>query len=592
MKSKEAIRNKIIRYANLTWNTRRTDNLNPLVHLIIEEVCNELFLLDNKLTDIDSTILEKLVQNLSPSGFRYVRPAHGILHIKPEIPQYKLDRESEFLMKDIPSGLKGKISIPPAFTPVTDVTLINGSVRYLFFGRTLWTMDADGKKNSLIHTELKAPYNTLWIQLELHSALKELKNLNLYLDFPQLNDDHDYYDVMDESVWNCAGKNLHVQQGIPISTIKGANATEQDILNYYKKRYWTISDTLYTDEASKNLPPELQNIIDEETVRSLTPGMWLSIKFPAHFLQEDIDRLFVAINTFPVINRRYNELRLSLDDFSGITALASEPGEEFLEIENIIDSSQYVYKPDEIITEKNKGFYSVEPIRKKDLNDSRIYDNLERFIDTLQSEKAVFPDIDEDKIQFVLNSISDILNQENQKLDLNILNDYAEVARLAISPIADVTSIGVEYWTSLAGRLNGLSRGTAMMASKIPALNKSDAILLSDVKGGRTFYDMESLKAINRFYLVSKGQIITKYNIICFCEIEVGMYCSRIDVTRKAKISSRSKEGIINVMEVQLTPKTQYTDYFNEKGILNDLKIRLSEYSPPHYHYVIKVIVS
>lgn len=592
MKSREAIRNKILRYANLTWNAQQMNNLNPLIHLLIEETCNELFLLDNKLSDIDFTILEKLVHNLIPTGFSFVRPAHGILHIKPEIPLFNLSCDGEFLMKEIPTNLKGRVAVSPAFTPVTDVTLINGSVKHLFFDRTLWMADSDGSKIVISRTNRKAAHNTLWIQLEHHTAIKEIKDLCLYLDFPHLNDNHDYYELLSELKWSYAGKELHVTPGIPLNIDKKSSPSEQAVLDHYQKRYWTIFGTLYANEKSTAIPVELQSVLDEEIVRSLPSGIWLSIKFPAHFLQEDISKADLLMNTFPVINRRYNNHRLSLEEFTGITALPSEPGEEFLEIETVKDSSRYIYKQDEIVTHEKKGFFSIEPVRKRSFNDSRIYDYLERFIDTLQSEKAVFPYLDEEQIQFVLNRLSDILDKENQKQGLNTLNEYAEVARLAISAQPEIDSLEAEYWTSLADRLNGLSKGTAMMASKIPALNKSDAVLLTNVAGGRTFYDSESLKAINRFYLVSRGKIITKYNIISFCDIEAGAYCSHIDVVRKTRISPKSKEGIINVMEVQLTPKTQFTDYFKEKGILSDLKIRLSKQSPPHYRYIIKVMES
>lgn len=590
MKNREAIRNKILRYASQTWNIQQMNNLNPLIHLLIEETCNELFLLDNKLSDIDSTILEKLVYNLSPTGFNFVRPAHGILHIKPEVPLFNLSREGEFLMKEIPDNLKGQIVVPPSFTPVTDITLINGFVKHLFFDRTLWLADSAGSKTVITHTEHRAGHNTLWIQLEHHTAIKEIKDLCFYLDFPHLNDNHDYYELLNELKWNCGGTELHIQEGISIIPGKKLTPSEQAVLDHYKKRYRTISDKLYINEASVSIPADLQRVLDEEITQSIPKGIWLTIKFPAHFHQEDISKAIIVVNTFPVVNRRYNNHRLSLDEFTGITTLPSEPGEEFLEIETVKDSSGYVYKQDEIVTGKKEGFFSIEPIRKRDLNDSRIYDYLERFIDTLQNEKSVFPDINEEQIQFMLNTVSDILNQENQKQDLNTLNEYAEIAHLVINAQPEINSLEAEYWTSLADRLNGLNKGTAMMANKIPALNKSDAVLLTNVDGGRTFYDLESLKAINRFYLVSRGHVITKYNIISFCEIEVGAYCSHIDVVRKAKISPKFKEGIINVMEVQLTPKTQYINYFKGKSIVNDLKIRLSKQSPPHYRYTIRIM--
>ncbi len=155
MKSKEAIRKEIIHYINLTWDAKSTVNRNPLVNLMIETICNELYLLENKLTDIDLTVLEKLVKKLAPFGYNYIRPAHSILYVKPSSSVYYLDKKTAFTIKKLSNELKNKEISSVGFTPVTDITLMDISLTHIFQGQTLWSVDTSGSKRVVAHMNRK-----------------------------------------------------------------------------------------------------------------------------------------------------------------------------------------------------------------------------------------------------------------------------------------------------------------------------------------------------------------------------------------------------------------------------------------------------
>lgn len=128
------------------------------------------------------------------------------------------------------------------------------------------------------------------------------------------------------------------------------------------------------------------------------------------------------------------------------------------------------------------------------------------------------------------------------------------------------------------------------MASKIPELNKSNAVFLTETIGGRNFYDQESARAISSFYLTSKGRVLTKNHILDFCKIELGSYIEKVDVVRKAVIGHKQKEGIIIVMEIQVTPRPEAIEYLRQKSVFKDLLIRLYRISPGHFNYRIKLL--
>ncbi|MCL1942216.1 MAG: hypothetical protein FWF54_01510 [Candidatus Azobacteroides sp.] len=590
MKSKEAIRNEIVRYVNMIWGTKNPNNINPLFQLMIEEVCNELYLLDNKLGDIDATILEKLVETLSPSGYNYVRPAHGVLQVRPAIPMYHLNRKVEFSIKELSDQLKNSKNKPPVFTSPIDITLYNISVKHLFFNRSLWSVDEYGNKSLEIDTEKKASYNTVWIGLEANPEIKQPENLFFYIDFPHLNDNHDYYDLLSATEWSMAGKRLNVRAGLPVAPDSVCTGTERDILHFYETHYRTITDAIRLDDISvKTFPSELSAIIPEDIPASLPEENWLSISFPPQFEEADIDKMIIVLNAFPVLNGRYNEYLSVGKNISDTLSLPSETGEEFLEIESVSDTNSGIFT-DYDTAKKRNGTYTVVPIRKKKMDDGRICDYLERFIDVIQNDKPAFPEIDEEKIQEVLNLLLDIQDQDSYRLDLNRMNEYADVATLSVRTDDNTATPVVSYRTTLAGQINGLEEGTVMMATKVSELNRNKAVFLTPVVGGRTFYDMESLEAINRFFLTSKGRILTKYDIIGYCRLEVGKYAESINVAKSVKISHRFKTGLINVMEIQIKPKEKYRDYLNEKEVIKDLRTRLVKRSPNNYDYVVNII--
>ena len=169
------------------------------------------------------------------------------------------------------------------------------------------------------------------------------------------------------------------------------------------------------------------------------------------------------------------------------------------------------------------------------------------------------------------------------------MNEYADVAKVQVLLHDNAEGLSVRYWTTLAERANGIAAGTSLMAGTIPALNKSNAVLITECSGARSFYDTECLKAINCFYLTSRDRILTKDDILNYCRIEVGQYVTDIDVMKKVKISKRFKEGLVNVMEIKLTPKIDYAASLKEGSIVKELLLRLRKRSPETYNYTIEV---
>ena len=588
MKTKEAIRKDIVHYANLTWDDFNINKLNPLLRLMIEVISQELFLLDNRIKDIKYSVQQQLVRNLSPSAFKYIRASHAILKVDPSCPVYNIEKEVSFVLKELPSKARKKDISSVSYTPVTNTSIYDMAISHLFFDKILWNIDSTGNKKIVGTAGKRAEYNTLWLGLEIGPGIDNLKGVPFYLDFEHLADHHIYYELLSEQLWDAGGRTLEMKQGYPVNADTSLREVESEVLDLYNSHFQTITSDLPLSELKQELPQELRHILHEEVILSIPPLYWLAITFPASMNPEDVEKVFFALNAFPVMNREYNESTIGQKETGYTTSLSSRVAQEFLDIESVTDSNGNVYHPGEELSKQ--GDYTIEALRRKNVEDPRILDYLERLVDILHDERTAFVGIDKDKIEKVFNAVFSIQERDTHRVYLNHLLEYAEVGLLNLIPYEEISEIGITYWTTHADLLNGIPRGTRLMASKIPELNKSKTVFLTDTTGGRSFYESDSLVAINRFYMTSKGRILTKSDILNYCRIELGETIEEIDVKRKAVISIRKHEGIIIVMEIQIKPLSAQIETIKQKNFLNELLCRLRQKSPNNFNYRIKII--
>lgn len=585
MKTKEAIRKKLIQYIKLTWGIKNIGQLNPLTHLMIEEVCNELYLLEDRLENLNVSILNKLTQTLSPPTFGYIRPGHGILKIDPSVPIYKIGRHTNFMLKN-DSG-EGQNALQFLFAPVVNTRIYDINLLHLFYDRKLWSTDSVGQRTVIKQSTRRGRYNTLWLGVGIHPDIRSLKGVSVFLDFEHLPDHHPYYDLLSETTWSLDGITLEMATGITVNSSKVLTKIESDILDFYCNHFQTIQSDIDVQGISKrSLPEELAELFDDQV--TTPPLYWLSVSFPEGILPEDLEKIAVGFNAFPVVNRYYNKSTVAGKELEDSISLVSGEEQEFLDMDMVIDSRGTVYHPGNTLNEP--ATYTIEPLIQKTENKLRIIDCLERLVDIIHDERAVFPEIDNESIMRVLDSVSATHHKEVQKMELNRLKKTVEVASLRMNPAEEVHVVHISYWSTLADRVNGIPGYTQLMASKIPELNKSNALLLTETCGGRNFYDEESIRAINSFYLTSKGRILTRNNIVDFCMIELGRYVEQIDVARTTITSHKQKEGIIMVMEIVVTPIPRHLEYLKQKSVFKDLLVRLYQLSPGNFNYRIKLI--
>jgi hypothetical protein len=585
MKTRDALFDDIVRYARTVWRTGDIRTLDPLVRLMTEEICSELHLLYGRLDGTDVAVREKLIETLSPSGFDYVRPGHAAIHVSPGAgsPKFRLERTAGFHVGTPPAEFKERNIGLPLFTPVADTEIRNISIVRLFYGNTLWATDVTGARKLLSRSDKKAEYNTVWLGLETDPSLRTLNDLPFYIDFPHLRGDHPYFDLMPELRWMFRGKPLKTKPGFPAPPDAALSDTEKHILHFYEDLYRTVPEIRTDDVSGRNFPCGPAEITPPETGAPPKPLHWLSIAFPPYFAEEDLERVRILLNVFPAVNRYYGECHLSArEDLTGVVSLPSGAGEEFLEIDRVVRRAGK-----ESRIEKR---YTAVPVGKDAAGVSGLSDRLERLIDVVRNERRAFPSgIDVEKLMEIFNSVSSGRDGETFVAGSNRLRENAEVARLALRTEEETSGVSVYYWNTHAGLPNGLPAGTVLTAHRIPELNRAEAVFITPVSGGRSFLDRESGENILHFYLTSGDRILTGNDIVNFCRMELGDAARDVRVSRGVRISPKSAEGMVSVVEIRIFPRAGHVGFLQSCNVLKDLRLRLRQRSPESFGYVIEI---
>ena len=95
--SKEVIKSRMLRHALNYWGIKNTEDLDPLVKLILESLSLELYNLGNEVKDTQVRILEKIAGLLTPDFLTAPNPAHAILHAQPGEPTEILTTATSFI---------------------------------------------------------------------------------------------------------------------------------------------------------------------------------------------------------------------------------------------------------------------------------------------------------------------------------------------------------------------------------------------------------------------------------------------------------------------------------------------------------------
>ena len=588
MKSKDAIRNTILAYTNQIWGVKKVERLDPLIQMMVEALTNELYLIQNKLNDIDASLLEKIAQRLTPEKYTSIRPAHTILRIKPNYHTLLLEQSNPFTLEWLPDKFVDRNVDTVLFHPVTDTYLHNIKIENLFYYNRLYFIDNNGHKKIATDTR-RMDSNSVWLGISVGPEIKNLKGVSFFIDFPKLSEIDELYEILSYIKCFINGKEVPLKQGFPLFSKEQPTGSDRDILLYYNDHYLTIEEILDIKSLkAEKIPSELKDIIDTEAVEEMDPKYWIKLQFLPYFTADILKDITIDVNTFPVSNKKLLKTTVIQSSLSKITTLPTGSGEKLLFVDAMVDNRGRDFVSDMIADNSGAGTYHIEITNSVFIEELTLADYVEQLLDLIDDERTVFSGINRDMVTLTLSSLTEMRDKVARKVDSDY-RDKKSVARLSVNPYENTISVNVDYWATYGKDLNNIPAGKAFAPDKTTKLNGLMAVSLCEVHGAREFSDIQDIMSINKYIFTSKDRIVTEHDIKCFCESELGQAVEKVEVGLGEKISPKPREGIIRVIDISLTPSAGTLNSLYQKGFLKSLKVRLQERSSADYIYNIKI---
>ena len=574
--SKELIKNRMLKHALTYWEIKNTEDLDPVVKLMLEALSLELYNAVNEIRDTQVRILEKIAGLLTPDFLTSPNPAHGVLHAAPVEALEMLGASTSFVAQGkISPGLPDEpgAAADICFTPVDTVQLFDVRVAHIATGTSLYTYDASFNKQLIARSVQKfTDNNTLWLGLAVNPAIENLQNLSFCFDWKNLEPQlaRRIYQLLPVTRWSINDTEIETAPGIQYATAPSdayedvfaaydmLSMMEKDVKAYYDPKFISISGKHVqpADALKQAYPSSFTRYFAAADLQKLTEKLlWVKVIFPAAMRQEFLEQAHVYTNVFPVMNRQANELKYRLKGGNNIIPLKTGTNDQFLSVRSLSDDVQrYKAVPYRRMEEEESGTYSLRNGGVERFDSRNARELLNYLLELLRSESAAFA-------AYGYDFIATTLKEMNQKIALmeQRTNGFAHTAAeipnyIIVKPLAGRDMMHAEYWTTLSEAANMLRAGTRMQLSKGVKVKQDTIVLMTTTTGGKSRLRPEERLNAFRYGIMTRNRIITREDIRSFCLYDMGEKISKVDVGRGFELPEPSSQTFRRTIDVILTP--------------------------------------
>lgn len=582
--SKEVIRSRMLKHALNYWNIKNTEDLDPIVKLILEALSAELYNLGNDIKDTEVRLLEKIANLLAPEFLTCPSPAHSILHAAPVELQEVLQETIHFYTQKKISSKQDETldkSIDIFFTPVGKVKLFNATISHIVTGNNLFVYDDNLNKQMAAQTigSKRTENNVLWLGITVDEKLTDLKNIFFHFDWKNIEYELSKlnYQLLPLSKWFINDEEITTLEGIPYEQKNESDTAsrnlsidydllaliEKDIKNHYDRKFITINDDRIgnINNLTEAYPSSFKNIFNESDLQKLNKKLlWIKIVFPAALQQGSLDEVFVYTNTFPVMNRQLNDLKYRLKGGSTIIPLKTSGQDQFLSVRSLSDeSNQYISTPFRKMEEEKTGTYTLRHGGVERFDGRNAKEFISYLLELLRSESAAFSAYGNDFIASTLREMDQRIALMEQKTRV-LANMSAETPHYIIAkPFEGKDLMYVEYWTTIAETANGLRSGSRLQEYNGVKIKPDSLFLLTTTAGGKNRLKPEERVNAFRYGLITRNRIVTKEDIRNLCFYELGNRVSKVSVEKGFEISTHPQQGFLRTIDITITASSSET---------------------------------
>lgn len=606
--SKEAIKTRMLRVALSYWDTKNTDDLDPLVKLLMEALSAELYDVVNDIKNAEGRILEKMAHLLAPDLLTVPSPAHAVMQALPAEASETLSWDDQFyLEKKIPSKPDGPpdTGVDVYFSAVNKARIYNAQIAYQFSGVNLYSFDEASNKLQA-GTATKGTQSNeccIWLGMDVHSRVTSFEGMTFFFDLKNVdaNVADFFYQLLPHTKWYINDKKVEVQPGIHFESISKNNtdvstttgdlmhSIQKNINNYYEKKFITVGSNELEDESdnTKPYPDVFKNFFSQPVLQKIAGKItWIKIVFSGNVQQELLNELVVKSNAFPVMNCKLNELRYRLRSGRNIIPIPNLPNERFLAVHSFTDgTTTYKAIPFKKTGDEEAGTYTVRTggLERFDARNGR--EMIQYLLELLRTESAAFSAFGHDFIATTLKEMNQFIALMEQKTNAAV-SDAAEIPNYVIvKPAENQEMMFAQYWTTNTNIGNNIRSGIRLQQSGGVAVKPDSLVLLTTSIGGKDKLKPEEKLNAFKYGLLTRDRIVTVEDIRSFCFFELGNRLQNVTVKRGFVIPDNPKEGAKRTIDVILSPagKTDNNEEWNQ--LCNQLTSKLQTRSGMSYNY-------
>ncbi len=582
----DKIKNRLLKNASLLWGVQQAElsGFDPVVNMLFGSCSKEFEKIYNEQDASQARVLERLSKLLLPEVNVGSIPAHGIVHGRPNEPVSILSKNSQlFYRKSRPASESSykENYFDIHFAPLSDVLIVDGRIKYSVSPHGLYEHKDVYIKEKLFGYENNISNKlTCYLGIELNSAIENLDKLSIYFDWSSNSEKERLYDSLPFVRSSIDGREIPASTGFKMGNLNLKsefvlnesndllNNIEHTVASFYKNRFITIDIKNkkggINSIEKKKYPLHFPDLFGPKNLDKLQSDLlWIEFKFPSYISDEVLDELVCTINSFPVCNKKLNELTFRIQSNFNIVPLSTH--EDYLyNVQSVKSFNGERYNSIKV-SDTNKienGEYVVRKGGVERFDQRNAKDLLNYLIDLLRDESASFALFGQEAISTNLFELNQQLAALEQKVKKGKGGEAANY--LMIKPKSTKDNIFVEYWTTAGEKANNIRIGSKLLTSSAIDIRTDELILLSNTLGGRD--PLNQSEVLNNFKsaLITRDRIVTTADIKVFCTKEFQGQVKHISFEKKFEVSDKANAGFVKYLEVEIEP-ANYEKYKPEE---------------------------
>ena len=577
--SKDQIKDRLLKRAAKQWgySDMELENVfDPIVNLLFDVCAKELEKISGEIYSSRRRMTERLIDILTPTAATKATPASGIARAYPVEDELTLHDHHQFYYQrketnphnPVESTLKSYF-----FGPTSPIKLTRNKLRYVVVPSGVQEIVKDQFRESVAPSAFlkPAPYGTAWIGIK-HEGNGVIKDLMLY--FYQKNIDHrnTFYHFLPKAKWFLNDYELHAEQGFnadeetysPSESLSSESfyhieKTQEHVNDLYAQQFITIKDVLTIEDGDAALPTAFRDFLPADKVKELETEklVWLRVEFPNVIHNDMLDAMFCAMNCFPVINKKLNEMQGSIKNLLNIYPL-SVGSDYFLELLSVTDDKNEQFDvlnaTEERDEDKDFTYLRFGGIARFDERNAA--EEINYLIDLVRDEAAAFSRLGHDFTDSNLKEINQIISRfRNKMAQLDMQHSNSPYLVLNTKDKKRKGSLFVKYWTTngeSANKINAFSKLTVFKGSEF---EKDGISLLSTTRGGKDELTNSQKIYAYRENLISNQRVVTRQDLIILTKNHYGEAINRVDVKNGIQTSLDENVGYTPTIDIYIHQK-------------------------------------